>query len=198
MSEAPNSKEVTAAPPCVGDAVGVTGRKWYVAIVNNNSEKSVQERLTKLNYESYVARQTILQVWKNGRKAKVDKVVVRAMVFIHCTENERKDIVALPFIKRFLTNKAGTPTNGNTRPLAVIPQAQIDTLRFMLGQSDVPVTIVDAPYRIHDRVRIVRGNLKGLEGEIIQTDNSKSELIVRVDILGCARISVDTINIEPA
>lgn len=198
MSETPNTKGVASVPSGVGDAVGVAGRMWFVAIVNNNTEKSAQEKLTKLNYETYVAKQKVLRVWKNGKKAKIDKVVVHSVVFIHCTEKERKDIVNLPFINRFMTNKAGVSTNGLTKPLAVIPQAQIDTLRFMLGQSDIPVTFVDAPYKVHDKIKIIRGNLKGLEGEIIQTDNGKSELIVRVDILGCARMLIDATDIEPA
>jgi len=192
-----DSKEVTSVLNNVGDAVGVEKRLWYVAIVNNNHEKSVQERLERLGHESYVAKQRVVRIWKNGRKGKVDKVVLPSMVFVKCTEQERKEIVTLPYINRFMTNKAGGLTNGLSKPLAVIPQKQIDTLRFMLGQSDVPVTLVDTPYKLHDRIVIVRGRLKGLEGEVLETAEGKSELIVRIDILGCARMSINTIDIEP-
>lgn len=192
-----DSKEVTSVLNNVGDAVGMGKRLWFVAIVNNNHEKSVQERLERLGHESYVAKQQVVRIWKNGRKGKVDKVVLPSMVFVKCTERERKQIVALPYINRFMTNKAGASANGLSKPLAVIPQKQIDTLRFMLGQSDVPVTLVDTPYKLHDRIVIIRGSLKGLEGEILETSEGKSELIVRIDILGCARVSINTIDIEP-
>lgn len=197
MIASADTESVTTRPSGVGEAVGVDSRRWFVAIVNNNSEKKVQARLEALNYETYVAKQVVTRVWKNGKKAKVDKVVLPSLVFVHCTEKERKEIVTLPYIKRFLTNKAGGSANSPTKPLAVIPQKQIETLRFMLGQSDVPVTMVDAPYRVNDKIVVVRGSLKGLEGEVAQTFEGKSELIVRIDILGCAKVEIDSLDIEP-
>ncbi|MDE6391230.1 MAG: transcriptional regulator, partial [Duncaniella sp.] len=85
-----------------------------------------------------------------------------------------------------------------TKPIAVIPLRQIETLRFMLGQTDVPVSITDAPYKVHDKIVVVRGSLKGLEGEVVRCVDNKSELIVRIDILGCASITIDTLDIERA
>ncbi len=188
---------VTAVPSGVGDAVGVENRKWYVAIVNNNTEKAVQDRLTKLGYETYVAKQKVIRVWKNGKKARVDKVLLQTLVFIKCTETERKEVVTLPYINRFMTNRTCASTNSSTKPLAVIPQKEIDTLRFMLGQSDVPVSLIDTPYKINDRITVIRGSLKGLEGEVVESENGKSEIIVKIDILGCARVVIDTTDIEP-
>lgn len=198
MSIPTDTEGVTAAKSCAGDAVGVESRKWFVAIVKNNTEKSAQERLAKSGHETYVATQKVVRIWKNGRKAKVDKVLLPSMVFVKCTEAERKEIVTLPFISRFMTNKAGAAKDGMAKPLAVIPQEQIDTLQFMLGQSDIPVTFVDAPYRPHDRVVVVRGNLRGMEGEVVKTSDGKSELIIRVDILGCAQVIINAIDVEPA
>lgn len=193
-----DNKGVAAVPDGVDDAVGVDGslRKWYVAIVNHNTEKAAESRLEEMGYETYVAKQTAMRVWKNGRKAKVDKVIIPSVVFVKCTEAERRQVVALPFVNRFMTNKASTSAEGLNKPLATIPQRQIDTLRFMLGQSDIPVDFVDAPIRIHDKIMVTRGNLKGLEGEVIQTMDGRSEVIVRIDMLGSAKLSIDTVNLQ--
>lgn len=194
----PHTERVAAVPSGVGGAVGVTGRRWYVAIVNNNSEKLVGERLARLGHESYVAVQQVMRVWRNGRKARTDRVVFPALVFVRCTEAERLKIVRLPYINRFMTDRAAGTSGTLPRPVAVIPQGQIDTLRFMLGQSDIPVTIVDTPYRVSDRVTVVRGGLRGLEGEVVQTLDGKSEVVVRIDILGSARVLIDTVDLEPS
>lgn len=191
-----DSGRCTTGPSGVGDAVGMAIRKWFIAIVNNNSEKIVQERLSRLNIESYVAKQTICRVWKNGKKAKVEKILVPTVVFVKCTEAERKEIVGLPYINRFMTNKARLG-NGVSQPLAVVPQKEIDILRFMLGQSDVPVTITDAPYKIHDKVIVARGGLKGLEGEILEVVEGKGTVFVRMNVLGCARVLIDICDIMP-
>lgn len=185
MEPATDNSNVTTVPTGVGDAVGVPDRHWFVAIVKHNTEKSSEEKLLKTGYEAYVASQRELRVWRNGRKKTVDRVVIPSTVFVHCTESERREIVALPFINRFMTDKA----IGADRRLAVIPDAQMATLRFMLGNSDSPVSI--GTYKRGDHVQVVRGNLAGLEGEVIELEDGRNELTVLIDFLGCARVAID-------
>lgn len=184
-------------PSGVDDAVGVPEVKWFVAIVNNRSEKINGERLAKIGIENYVPTQTTFKVWKNGKKASVDRIVIPTVIFIHCTEQQRREIVRLPYIFRFMTNKAGTTaTEYLNKPLAIIPDKEINQLKFMLGQSDVPVIITDRPYKVGDKVRIIRGSLKGLEGEVFSTDSEKSEVMIALEYFGCAKLLIDTVNLE--
>lgn len=187
---------VPAATDVVDDAVGMGKSHWFVAIVNHNSEKQSSEKLTKMGIVNYLPTQTEIRIWKNGRKSKVDRIVIPSTVFIYCTEERRKEIVALPFIFRFMINKAGTIKGSANKPIAVISDNEIGRLKFMLGQSDIPVEIIEKPFVNGDKVRVVRGSLAGLEGKVIDTKNSKSDLIVALDFFGCARLSIDTINIE--
>ncbi len=94
------------------------------------------------------------------------------MVFLHCTENERRSVVTLPYIYRFLTNKAGNP-NKFGRPVAIIPDRQMYQLKFMLGNSNSPVEFVDRMYTKGDKVRVIRGDFCGLEGEVITSQDGK-------------------------
>lgn len=167
-----------------GDAVGLP--VWYVAVVNNNTEKSVAARLESLGYESFVAKQEVLRVWRNGRKAKVDRILIPTMVFVRCTEADRQQIVRLPYVNRFLSDKARA-SQGRVSPPAVIPEREIVTLRFMLGQSDHSVDMIQRSYSAGDRVRVIRGALQGLEGEVIDGGS----MIVRLDILGTAKVTID-------
>lgn len=187
---------LATVPKGVGDAVGMEKSQWYVAIVKYNTEKSCAEKLKKLNIIHYLPIQKENRVWKNGRKAKVDRVVIPSTIFVYCTERQRRNIVSLPFINRFMTDKAGTVANGLHKPLAIIPDVQIDQLKFMLGQSDIPIEITEKPFKKGDQVRVFRGSLTGLEGEVIDMKKARSELIVAIDFFGCARLSIDTINLE--
>ena len=71
---------ITPVTDVVDGAVGVEETHWYVAIVNNNSERSVAERLKDRGmegaYESYVPIQREKRVWKNGRKKEIDRVLL--------------------------------------------------------------------------------------------------------------------------
>lgn len=188
--------KVKAATDVVDDAVGVAKSHWYVAIVNHNSEKSVSEKLTKIGVVNYLPVQSEVRVWRNGRKSTVDRIVIPSVVFVYCTEARRREIVGLPFIFRFMTNKAGSINGFMQKPLAVIPDYEIERLRFMLGQSDIPVEIAGGSYKKGDKVKVIRGSLAGLEGEVMDLNGAKSQLIVSLDFFGCAKLSIDTVNLE--
>lgn len=190
------TRDCATVPAGVGGAVGVTEPHWFVAVVNNRSEKVSAERLTKIGIENYVPTQKVVRIWKNGRKAKIDRIVIPATIFVHCTEAERKEIVKLPYIFRFMTNKAGAQSGSYGSPIATVSEDEIKQLKFMLGQSDVPVEITKRPYKVGDKVRIIRGSLAGLEGEVFETGSPKSEVTVRLEFFGCAKLKIDTINLE--
>lgn len=196
MSANPTCNQVPAAACVVDDAVGMNKSRWFVAIVNHNSEKKVSEQLTKIGVVNYLPTQSEVRVWRNGRKSKVDRVVIPSTIFVYCTESRRRELVALPYIFRFMTNKAGALKDSINKPLAIIPDREIERLKFMLGQSDIPVEISKMPFKNGDKVRVIRGSLVGLEGEVVDTKNAKSDLIVALSIFGCAKLSIDTINLE--
>lgn len=196
MSARNETNRVVTVPSGVGSAVGVAKSNWFVAVVKNNTEKAVLERMLKLGYECYVPIQKEIRIWRNGKRAIVDRVVIPSLVFIHCTEAVRREVVSLPFIIRFLTNRAGSSPEGLNKPLAIIPDSQIRTLQFMVGNSDTPVTFTPCIYRQGDKIRVIRGNLKGLEGEVQVVDDRHSELSVVIGLLGSAKLTIDTVDVE--
>lgn len=179
-----------------GDAVGVSSKHWFVAIVNNNTERQCSVKLGKLGYECYIPIQTETRIWRNGRKKDINRIIFPAMIFIHVTEGERKQIVTFPFIKRFMTNGAGKKAEIQKSPIAIIPDEQLETLRFMLDNSDAPVTIESAPMHLGDQVRIIRGKLQGLEGNIIYCKDGSVCIVIQIDLFGCAKIKIDKDYLE--
>lgn len=82
------------------------------------------------------------------------------------------------------------------REPAHIPDAQIAQLKFMLSESETPVTFVDANFNVSDTVRVIRGSLKGLEGKVYKIAGDKVQLIVSIGILGGAKVEIDSLNLE--
>ena len=191
------AQSCTATPGGAGAFTGADLLHWYVAIVNNRSEKAVAEKLTCSGVENYVPTQIVYHLWKNGRKAKVEKVMIPAVVFIKCTEKMRREIVKLPYVFRFMTNKAvGDDDNSCRKHIAIVSDDEVQRMKFMLGQSDIPVAISERPFRVGDRVRVIRGSLAGLEGEVLNMKSAQSELVVSLEFFGCARLLIDTVNLE--
>lgn len=166
---------------------------WYVAVVHTNTEKSTSAALGLRGIENYVPLQSMLRIGRNGRRIKGERVVIPGLVFVRCTDTERKSIVApLPTVRRFMMDRAHAMCR-----LAIVTEREIELLRFMVGQSDIPVNFSNDCYHEGNHVRIVRGSLKGLEGRILEARNRTSELVVRLEVIGCAKLTVDTADIEP-
>lgn len=189
-----NSIEATV-PSGVDGAVGVSDTKWFVAIVNSRHEKSVAEKLLEINIENFVATQKEMRFWRNGRRKLIDRVVIPSMVFVKCSDRQRREIVTLPYINRFMVNRT-VETNGLNKPVAVISNSEIEKLKFMLGQSDYQIEFVPAVFRIKDNVRVIRGSLCGLEGEIQNNPDGTHRLIVSIPMLGGAIMHIDPKEVE--
>lgn len=191
-----HSKSFLAAVSAgVDGAVGVSDLKWYVAIVNSRHEKTVADRLQNINIESYVAIQKEMHVWKNGKRKLIDRVVIPSIVFVRCSEHVRREIVNLPFVNRFMVNRSAD-TGGLNKPVAIISNAEIEKLKFMLGQSETPVDFIPTVFRVDDNVRVIRGNLRGLEGEIRKNSDGTHTLVVSFSILGGATVHINPQDVE--
>lgn len=183
------------APLGVDDAVGVPARYWFAAIVNARHEKKVAEKLSTLGIETYVASQREIRIWKNGRKKEIDRVIIPSFVFVKCTEQQRKDIVKLPCINRFLVNRSAK-SDTLSKPIATISDNDIQKLKFMLGQTDYHVDFEPIRYKVSDNVRVIRGSLMGLIGEVITTTDDAQTLTVVIDQLGCAKVTLPPQDLE--
>lgn len=188
--------QIAAMPKGVDGAVGVAEAKWFVAIVNPRHEKSVADKLREINIKSFAATQKEARVWANGKRKIIDRVVIPSMVFIRCTEARRREIVKLPYILRFLVNRASDSKN-LCRPVAVIPACEIDKLMFMLGQSETPVNFSPQIYKVKDNVRVIRGPFRNLIGEITENSDGTHILSVGLSMLGGATVKIDPHDVEP-
>ena len=112
------------------------------------------------------------------------------MVFVHVTEKQRKKIVTLPYINKFMVNRAGCINSYNRHPIAIIPNEQIERLKYMLGDKNAMVNIEPLNLKTGDKVRVIRGNLKGLEGNVYQNSNGNSYIVIRLENLCCASVRV--------
>lgn len=174
-----------------GDAVGVSRCFWFIAIVNNRSEKSVAEKLSKMGVENYLPTQQELHIWKSGKKVKIDKILIPAKIFIHCTEHQRRELVQLPFIKRFMTNIAGISGALSNKPLAVVTEDEMFKLKFMLGAADNQVVFSERFVK-GQKIEVVRGVLKGLVGEVsLDAESGDNRLYVNISCLGSASVIIN-------
>ena len=156
-------------------------RQWLVAYVQSCLEKKTAQRLAAMGIECYLPVQSEIRQWSDRRK-RVDCLVIPMMIFVHVTPQERPLPLSLQAVSRYMVLR------GESTP-AVIPDEQMDRFRFMHDYSPEAVEMCSAPLAPGDAVKVIKGPLAGLEGELI-TVNGKSKVAVRLDMLGCAHVDV--------
>ena len=138
---------------------------WFVIITRWGQWKKIAERLTALNVGYFIPR------------------TYNTLVFLHTDKTRALNLVNSGEIKgRFLVDHG-------TRTLLEVPDKQMDAfIRVLTEYPDVPVSS-EFPIEKGTRVRVIRGPLKGIEGEVEETPNG-AQLIVSIQSLICARITI--------
>lgn len=163
-------------------------KRWVAALVQMNCEKKAATFLNKVGYETYIPTQLEVHQWSD-RKKKIDRVVIPMVVFVRLAQNEEDEFRRLSFILKFITYP------GSKELATPIPDEQIEMLKLLLHNADAKVSIVEN-LKVGDRVRLVRGPMKGLEGELSYIEENKPIVAIRIDGLGYACVSVEKINLE--
>ena len=191
-------------------AGGVPPAEWHIAEVRCGMERACRDKLQRTGFESYVASRVETRVYASRNRRRVERVVIPAKVFVRLTEAEH--IVAheacAPALYKFMTDRARQPRDAEPlssaadrfrragHPFAVVPEEQMQRLRFMLGQAERPVEFVTRPLSLGDRVRVIRGPLAGLEGGFVRQGRA-TYIAVLLDALGCTLTEIPETDIEP-
>ena len=162
---------------------------WYIARVRMNTERQVAKRLSLLGFETFVPTQIEIHQWKDRRK-KVERLLIPPFVFVKAEANQPQE---LKNNYTFIYDWMSAP--GERKP-AIVPDYQIERLKFMLGNADSEVKMEYHPLQKGDQVRIIRGNLMGLIGNVVTDVDGKSMLSITIDYLGCASVKINLSDVE--
>mgnify|MGYP002561167071 CR=1 FL=1 len=183
-------------------------KSWLAAYVRLHHEKKTRDRLTAMGIECFLPIQEEIHQWSDRRK-KVERVVIPMMIFVRVSDEERGLPLTLSAISRYMVLR------GESVP-AVIPDRQMEKFKFMLDYSEEAVELCTTPLAVGEQVRVIKGPLAGLEGElgvklfarmkkgVVLTDNGrelvtvdgKSKVVVRLDMLGCAQVDMSAGFVE--
>lgn len=158
-----------------------TERHWYVAYCKLFHERKTVDNLQKMGIRSFVPVREEVHQWSQ-RKKKVMKVLIPQMIFIYATQKERLEALQLPAISHYMVLR------GEHTP-AVIPDTQMERFMFMVDYSDETIEMCTSPLEVGQTVKVIKGPLSGLEGELVEIDG-KSKIAVRLDLLGYASVDM--------
>ncbi len=148
-----------------------SGDTWYAVYTRARHEKVVAEELWLRQIESFLPLQERLSTWKDRRKL-VQFPLFPGYLFVRTEmQSRRLDILRVPSVVRIMGFN-GVPES--------IPAAQIDAVKSLVF-NEIPMN--PHPF-IHagDRVRIIRGPLREMEGLLLEKKN-RYTFILSIDLI---------------
>ena len=128
---------------------------WYVARTRSGQELKVRDRLIREGVEYFIPT-----VFSDGVRR--EKAVVNSLVFLRTTKRQALDLANHGGLQvKYVVDCA-------TRTILVVPDKQMEDFRRVLDLSPEQGGLMDRPLSLGDRVRVVKGPLKGVEGSVLE------------------------------
>lgn len=160
---------------------------WHAVFTASRAEKKVRDRLTEEGIECFLPVQTVIRQW-TYRKSRVVVPVIAGMIFVRVSRQERVKVLQTKGVVLFLRLRGG-------KGPAVIPDKQMKEFRFLLDFSEEAIEMVNEDIEEGDLIQVVKGPLKGLEGELVMF-RGITKIAVRIDMLGCALVDIPASFVE--
>jgi len=153
--------------------------RWYAVYTAPRAEKKVSERFFQMGIEHYLPLQKQKRKWTDRIK-EVIVPVVNGYVFVKVSNLDFRKVTAVYGAIAFV-REGGQPVP--------IPESQMVRLKMMVDASDEPVEFCVENFEHGETIRIIRGPLEGLIGELVEV-KGKHKVLVRLEKFGCAITTV--------
>lgn len=165
-------------------------KHWFVMFTRIYKEQTSVEELTELGIEAWIPLITVKKKWSDRIKIQKKPAITR-IVFVHCSEKTR-------LAQSFVANTLGYMSDRLTHRPVIIPDRQMKDFQTVIEQNELAVTFTEEKLQPGKKVRIAFGSLAGIEAELIEVKDADSNVIVRLENLGCACVKVPLDSLEPA
>ena len=146
---------------------------WYAAYTRVNQELLVKKKLDELGVENYLPQEERVRETPLGRK-KIRVILIHGMIFIRTDR-----VTSFSLLNDYLLNIVYLKDRESHRSL-IIPDKQMNDFMFLLDFSPDGVEVLNKDLKRGDRVRVIKGPLQGLEGELIRLKGHR-RVVVRLD-----------------
>ena len=156
---------------------------WYAAYTRVNQELVIKKKLDELGVENYLPQEERVRETPLGRK-KIRVILIHGMIFIRTDK-----ATSFSLLNDHMLNVVYLKDREGRRSL-IIPDKQMEDFMFLLDFSTDGVEVLNKDLKRGDRVRVIKGPLLGLEGELVRLKGHK-RVVIRLD--GVASIATSYI-----
>ncbi len=156
--------------------------RWFAVYTRFKREKLVRDRLAEKGIEAYLPLQHFTR--RYTRKVKhVELPLISCYVFTRIVTKEKVPVLRTDDVVDFV--------RPGGRELIAIPEMEMEVMRRVVGEGLEVEVQENQGLQAGDEVQIIGGQLTGLQGLLLSTDNPKN-FVIELENLGYSlRMQVD-------
>ena len=144
-------------------------KEWYVYYTKSRWEKKIRKYLIERSFEVFLPQHKVMRQWSD-RKKKVEVPLFNSYIFVRSNENEIHDVLQIPGIVKNLKYNGAPAVLHEKEYKAIIGWLSTGLMIEVEGLSD--------NFEVGEKVKVLGGAFKGLEGEIRRVDDDTCCLIL--------------------
>lgn len=145
---------------------------WFAARTRANQELGLRNSLKKLDIVYYLPTRIVIRKISDRIKH-VEVPVINNLIFVRA-----KKQVAFSLVKDYAL-KLHFIKDMERGSLLVVPDRQMADFMFLMDTSSEVIFRCNETYAPGDKVRITKGNLAGVEGEMVRFEG-KTHVVLRI------------------
>lgn len=158
-----------------GLAVKKSEARWYIAECKPTKEGTIRTMLENAKYEVYVASRKEEKVYSNRTRHIKETILIPGKVFVRTEKENLMGILnGYSSIWRFMMNRST-----KERTYAFVPEDEMEQLQYILSNAQNPVQITAGSLKVDQKVRVMRGALRGVEGWYYKESHT-SYIVIKV------------------
>lgn len=147
-------------------------KQWFAARTRANQELSLRDSLKKRDVTHYLPTHIVIRRVKD-RVKRVEVPIVNNLIFVRATKQQAFALVKDHALKLHYIR------DSETGSLLVVPDKQMEDFMFVMDLSPTAVRCCESACAPGDKVRIIKGQLSGVEGEMVRVEG-KTHVVIRI------------------
>ena len=165
-----------------------TQKYWFAARTRDKQEFAIRNSLEKLKVEEnldidcYLPTRSVITQLKYRRK-RSEVPVIRNLIFVRATKQTACDLSNVYGVQLFYMKDLFSHS------MLVVPNKQMEDFMFVLDLNPDGVSFDNEPLVVGHKVKVVKGDFCGIEGEVA-TEANKTYVVIRIKGILSASVKV--------
>lgn len=140
--------------------------QWFAARVRKGQELAIRNTLVKMGVDHYLPTKVETRQLKY-RKKRVEIPLIKNIIFVHATKKDACDLHNIYGVQLFYMMSLGS------KSMLVVPDKQMEDFIFVTNMNPDAVSISEeVKFSVGQKVKIMKGDLAGVEGTLTVVENN--------------------------